>query len=290
MTWVRLDDSMTEHPKVANLSHAAFRMHIEGLCYSARTLSDGFIPAGIARRLLLSGARRAGAELVAAGVWDAVDGGYAIHDFLEYQPSRLQVLELREKRSEAGRKGGKQTAKQKLEQEPQQNSSTLLKQNPSKPGQANPVNPGPSRTPKREESSDESSSLIAPGPTAKAPRQRDAIWDAFADQCGPVPETKSGRGGWNQAARELRDIQADAGLIPSAVAEAKRRWPGITVTPQTVAKHWTSLITSQNGHVAKTWTREDADKAAAYRAEIEEQQKARAAAAAKTPHEDEVPY
>jgi hypothetical protein len=43
MTWVRLDDQFPDHPKVVNLSDRAFRLHVWGICYSARFLTDGLI-------------------------------------------------------------------------------------------------------------------------------------------------------------------------------------------------------------------------------------------------------
>ena len=51
MTWVKVDDALPEHPKVARLSDAAFRVHISALCYSARNLTDGKLEvAGSVRR------------------------------------------------------------------------------------------------------------------------------------------------------------------------------------------------------------------------------------------------
>jgi hypothetical protein len=41
MSWVRLDDSFPEHPKVIALTDAAFRAHVRGLCYAGRFLTDG---------------------------------------------------------------------------------------------------------------------------------------------------------------------------------------------------------------------------------------------------------
>jgi hypothetical protein len=44
-------------------------------------------------------------ELVRAGLWDRDDKGYVIHDYLEYNPSKAQVLAVREAKSEAGKRG-----------------------------------------------------------------------------------------------------------------------------------------------------------------------------------------
>jgi hypothetical protein len=50
LTWVKLDDRMPEHVKVASLGDRAFRAHIEALCYCAGSLTDGFIPEAVAKR------------------------------------------------------------------------------------------------------------------------------------------------------------------------------------------------------------------------------------------------
>lgn len=105
MTWLRLDGTFPTHSKISERSDAAFRAHVEGLCHAALHLTDGHVPPGVLRRFATSKVRR---ELVAAGLWnDAPDGGIWIHDYLAYQPSRDAVIALRQKRADAGRKGGR---------------------------------------------------------------------------------------------------------------------------------------------------------------------------------------
>jgi hypothetical protein len=107
MTWAKLDDRFPEHPKVASLTDGAFRLHVTALCYVARNLTDGEISPAVLR--LLRGSPRRAAELVAAGVWDATESAWAIHDYLDYNPSREEVNGKREhinkERSKAGSKG-----------------------------------------------------------------------------------------------------------------------------------------------------------------------------------------
>lgn len=99
MTWVRIDDSMPEHPKMVALTDRAFRQHVSALCYCNRNLTDGAIPDKIAHRLVTSGKRFA-AELVDAGIWDKTVDGYQIHDYEDYQPTRAAVLRERSKTAE----------------------------------------------------------------------------------------------------------------------------------------------------------------------------------------------
>lgn len=105
MTWVRLDDSFPEHPKILALSAEAFRVHVAAICHASRTLTDGKVqPAGLRN---LGASRKLVTELVAAGVWESVGEGWAIHDYLDYNPSREKVLADRGKRSAAGSAGAK---------------------------------------------------------------------------------------------------------------------------------------------------------------------------------------
>lgn len=88
MTWVRLDDKFPNHPKVINLSDAAFRLHVSAICYAGEYLTDGHISGRIVRNLSpISNLARAVEQLVAARLWEPTEDGYQIHDFLEYNPS-----------------------------------------------------------------------------------------------------------------------------------------------------------------------------------------------------------
>jgi hypothetical protein len=87
VTWVRLDDKMPRHPKVGTLSDAAFRAWIEGLCYSAEYLTDGFLPAVFLRAVK----PRTKTELVQTGLWEQNGTGVYVHDFLDFQTSKDRV-------------------------------------------------------------------------------------------------------------------------------------------------------------------------------------------------------
>ena len=52
MTWVVLDDKMPEHPKNVGLSDGAFRLHVSGICYCNRHLTDGIISADMVAQLM----------------------------------------------------------------------------------------------------------------------------------------------------------------------------------------------------------------------------------------------
>lgn len=109
MTWAKLDDTFADHPKIDPLSDAAFRLHVAAICYSARHLTDGHIPTERITRLVPRYQKRHVTELVTAGLWEPAEGGYTIHDYLDYNPTRKQAIEdkdaLSRVRAAAGRKG-----------------------------------------------------------------------------------------------------------------------------------------------------------------------------------------
>ena len=133
MTWIRLDDNFADHPKVAAAGPLAGWVHVCGLVYCGRFLTDGFVPGNIALRLadfdglgIATGGIRGVAEfghditmaelierLVEVGLWEPCEGGYMIHDYLDYNPTREQVLNDREDRARRGSLGGQKSARQR---------------------------------------------------------------------------------------------------------------------------------------------------------------------------------
>jgi hypothetical protein len=126
MPWVRIDEEFPRHPKVVKAGPLGMAMHVAALCYCNQYLTDGFVPKAVVAGLLdLSGigmrqwmGELAGGgvdatwELVAedleeAGLWEREQGGWRIHDYHDYQPSREHVMQLRETRKAVGSKGGK---------------------------------------------------------------------------------------------------------------------------------------------------------------------------------------
>lgn len=156
MTWVGIDDAILDNPKIADVGPIGFALHVAGITYAARNLTDGFIPFGRAdtllptrwatadpsacddeacelpddecehskREIVWSLARVCGMlgqdggevidatvqELVDAGLWRRVSGGYQIHDYLVYNPSREEVHRKRTERHGAAVARGKASA------------------------------------------------------------------------------------------------------------------------------------------------------------------------------------
>lgn len=96
MPWVRLDDQFTDHPKIAEVGPLASWLYVCGLCYSARMLTDGFIPRGQVRKLAdVDDVAPLVTALVISGLWEECDGGYRIHDYHDYNPTAEKVKEQR---------------------------------------------------------------------------------------------------------------------------------------------------------------------------------------------------
>jgi hypothetical protein len=120
MPWVRLAEDFAEHPRIVAAGPLAAMLQVSALCWCNRQLTDGFVPRGQVPRLVcwegigreVDGTFRPVTwqdvvlDLVTAGIWDPVDGGWQIHDYLSYQPSRSEVLATQDRKRAAGSLGG----------------------------------------------------------------------------------------------------------------------------------------------------------------------------------------
>src|SRR5215217_2603099 len=107
MPWLKIDDNFCDHDKIEPLSDGAFRLHVCGMNFCARLLTEGFLKVAQVQRLPCNVTEERIQELVEAGLWHPAPGGYQIHDFLDYNPTKEEAISKHEKRAEAGRKGGK---------------------------------------------------------------------------------------------------------------------------------------------------------------------------------------
>lgn len=112
MSWARLDDRFPDHPKVIAAGREAAWLAVKAICWSSSHLTDGYLPKPVALQLAAAdtcGNPKAAATLIRAllrhKLWKTAGGGYRIHDFLEYNPSRAQILAERKRKKESGRLG-----------------------------------------------------------------------------------------------------------------------------------------------------------------------------------------
>jgi hypothetical protein len=260
MAWVRIDDHFDEHPKMAKVGPIGWGVWMAGLAYCNRNLTDGFIPWTKAHTLtsfdlrdddgvVCTLTRDYGDHefdidaswvidlLVSARLWIVVKGGFMVHDYENYQPSKAQIEEERAKKRAAGQAGGQAAAmaraqagataepKQVLQQETSTSSSeTQAKSNP-KP---NPT-PNPVPTPKPEPTEDSSlSSADADGEEENTefayPNDFSIFWEAYPKKAGKRAALKA----W-QSLRPSKTLQEK---MITAIGEQKhgRQWRAGFVT------------------------------------------------------------
>lgn len=112
MTWFKVDDGFPDHPKVMALEEGEYFAEAIALwtlagAWCARHLTDGHVPRNALRRVTPFGAtaaEAAAAELVRVGLWEEVTDGWRYKDWHDYQPTRNDVRQQREKTRERVRR------------------------------------------------------------------------------------------------------------------------------------------------------------------------------------------
>jgi len=99
MTWFKVDDALPAHHKVLSIPRGMRRVAAAGawvLCgaWSSANMKEGRVPLAVIDELAIPA--RAVADLLAAGLWLPVEGGYQMHDYLDYNPSAEQVTRERQ--------------------------------------------------------------------------------------------------------------------------------------------------------------------------------------------------
>lgn len=131
MPWVAFDDQFNNHPKVIAAGPLAQLLHMKAIVYCGQYLTDGFVPTeaidllvnwgegqavfvgdanfleNAQSRIKQIGNQELISSLVDAGLWHETDGGFRIHDYLDWNPSGKETKRKRAKVIEARRKAGK---------------------------------------------------------------------------------------------------------------------------------------------------------------------------------------
>ena len=97
MPWFKVDDGLSDHPKVLMAGNAAMGLWVRAGAWSMKHLTDGFVPAAV---VALLGNGREARALVTAGLWVDVEGGYRFHDWEGRQPSKEAVQRDRDAAAE----------------------------------------------------------------------------------------------------------------------------------------------------------------------------------------------
>lgn len=114
MTWAKIDDQFHAHRKAKRAwkNHPrALGLHLLAISYCAGHLTDGLVDDEfVEEKLPVQRERNAATEaLVDAGLWIREDDGWRINDWLDFNPSREEVVTRRRKDSD--RKRRKDTAR-----------------------------------------------------------------------------------------------------------------------------------------------------------------------------------
>lgn len=100
MSWVRIDDNLTFHAKVVQAGNEAIGVWIRLLAWSSNHLTDGVVPARIAK--LVAEHDEPLSKLVEARLLDEHKDGYVIHDYHEHNRPAAEVKAQR--KADAARK------------------------------------------------------------------------------------------------------------------------------------------------------------------------------------------
>jgi hypothetical protein len=106
VTWLKLPDDFADDCARMKLSDAAFRTHIEGLLWTMRRETGGFLDdRDIARAIETVNPTAAIAELTAVGFWQPLGtGGLRIVHAMQHQPEPDLIAKRREASQERVRK------------------------------------------------------------------------------------------------------------------------------------------------------------------------------------------
>jgi 5-methylcytosine-specific restriction endonuclease McrA len=93
VTWFKIDDSFHSHPKALQAGNVALGVWVRCGSYCAQHLTDGHVPTEVGG---MYGSTHATRRLIQVGLWEPHPQGWVMHDYLDYNPSRSEVLSDRQ--------------------------------------------------------------------------------------------------------------------------------------------------------------------------------------------------
>lgn len=110
--FAKLELDYADHPKIASLSDAAFRLHVEMILYARKYQTDGIVKNLVANRMGLRWDTDVLTELlnndeISPSLQKLENGDYLIHGFTEVQETKAEIAVRRAKNAENGAKGGR---------------------------------------------------------------------------------------------------------------------------------------------------------------------------------------
>lgn len=105
MAFALMDDQIHGHPKFARAGLEAVGLWSLCLSYCSAYLTDGYVSREVAERFAGRALPRISERLVSADLWEPIDGGWTMHDYLDWNPSRAEVTEKRQAERDRKAKG-----------------------------------------------------------------------------------------------------------------------------------------------------------------------------------------
>ena len=107
MPWAKVDDKLHAHPKAEEAGCEAMGLYLFAMSHCAAYETDGHVRASFPASKAGKRGDLLAKRLVDVGLWETNgDGGYIVHDWLVYNPSRAETAAIAEKKRLAGKAGG----------------------------------------------------------------------------------------------------------------------------------------------------------------------------------------
>jgi hypothetical protein len=173
VAYLKVDDNAPWHPKQLKAGPLACWLWLCGLAYACRHATDGLLPAEAIPTLCPDAVAQA-ERLVDVGLWDRVEGGFRIHDFLDWNDSAAH------RRAKMAEKTARQAKWREQRRDGRRTTGASPVDAPETHGRrATNAAPTPTPTPKREEALTRPQPLIAridpnaafTAPTFRVPRK-----------------------------------------------------------------------------------------------------------------------
>ena len=242
MPWGRIDDTFWRHEKLQRAGPLGMALFAASISYCNDRLTDGFIPDVCLWQLLncqgLSDEQgpltteRVAEFLIDAGLWERVPGGYKIHDYLDYNKSKAEILAQREQariRMNILRRSG--DVRPNIER----TSDAPV------PGTRYPVPEPGTRSPEPGDHAP-AGAAGASAPARRLPAHAEQF-QALAQVCGYDLDhlTKPARGEINAAAKHFDQAGFTGEDIARVAEEYQRRFADCELTPSALVKHASRL-------------------------------------------------
>ena len=250
MSWAKVDDHANEHEKHLAAGAKACWLWTCGLMYANRQpRKTGRIPKSLVGMLYPGVGKREAQKLVSVGLWHDDGDAYTIHDYKTWNP------ELREKRAEAGRKGGKRSGEARREANAKQSASEKRSKNEAS-ASSNPAGARvraldpPHPTPPQDQDPTESESakdLSGQSPPEES-HARSLPADGWDDRDTPCPLDLRDRAEQAGVLRELSDaLQVPLASVDDSAREFVSYWTVGAGTGKR-RRHW---LTKLREHVRR---------------------------------------